>query len=173
MTLKLLAQESDYSTEHTLNLTSKRIKLPEHDNQVLHTHYDNAIDIILAYLNQHWNKSRYSSLKQFLNSDIHYRPKLVKGKKILAKELRRLTHIKEHRPSKGKYYSHWQLLHMIEEKANKHLKTNKFALQDWTESMYRRFNAYIEWLKEWDSKFNNGNNYAQLDSLKVRILWQK
>jgi hypothetical protein len=173
MALKLTAHASDYHTEHTLNLTSKRIKLAEHDNQHLHQHYDDAVDKILEYWNTHYHLGKYSDIHAHLDSNLHWSPIKKKGQKRPSKEVRRLTHSKDVHHLEGKYYTHRQLLNMMALKANKTLKNSKDTLQDWTESMYRRFNAYIEWCKEWDSKYNQSKYYAELDQLKVRITWLK
>ena len=173
MTLKLIAHPSDYHTEHTVNLTSKRIKLAEHDNSALHQHYDSAVDYLLQYWNTHYSQGKYSDIHAHLDSNLHWSPQKKKGQLVPSKEVRRLTHSKDVRHLEGRYYTHRQLLNMMAQKANKTLKSSKHTLQDWTESMYRRFNAYVEWCKEWDSKYNQGKCLAELDQLKVRITWAK
>ena len=119
MTLKLIAHPSDYHTEHTLNLTSKRIKLAEHDNSALHQHYDSAVDYLLQYWNTHYQLGKYSDIHAHLDSNLHWSPIKKKGQKVPSKEVRRLTHSKDVHHLEGKYYTHRQLLNMMAQKANK------------------------------------------------------
>lgn len=172
--MKLTAKIDPYQTEHTDNLTSRRIQLTDTENQALHDHYDNAIDYLLNYwVNNYQLHPKYADIELFLDSNLHYRPRKVKGQKQLSKEIRRLTHHKDQRPVLGKYYTHRQILMMLQNKAQSTMKHDNKQLQHWTESIYRRFNAYISWVQEWDAKYNEGKCIGELDRLRVRITWQK
>ena len=67
----------------------------------------------------------------------------------------------------GKYYTHEQMLNMMEVKVN--TTRDKGQLADFTESMRMRFNAYLNWVIEFELKYNQGKYVDQIEKLKMDI----
>ena len=176
----ITAIRDEYIDYHAITqlTNTKIIPTAPYTNEELHNHYEHCVDYLLLYWDKHWNK-QWSTQEIFLDSNLRYRPKKQKGRKIPTKSIQRLTHKHDVRPALGKYYSHMQVINMLKDKAQHTLKSDKFKLQDWTVGVVHRFNAYVEWIKEWDAKYcptmvpDSGLHYKELDDLKLKINWIK
>lgn len=158
------ATKLPYDKGHKLYLKSLRLRCrTEKEAEKFHKHYERCCRSLRDY----WNimsQEKGFNCHDWLDKNIKTRPKKVKGQYKLAS--RRLTHP----PSEGigKYYTHCQVLGMMEEKLWTTRDTNKLA--DYTDAMRLRFNAYLDWVKEWDEKYNEGKYTKQIHRLKVSII---
>ena len=173
------ATKEEYPNKHDSSLPpNTKMICSKPEAKKLHYHLSDAYDHILSYWENHWHKSKYSDFNTFIKSNLLYSPLLKKTKyskgkkvKVKSKEIKRLTHHKDWVATHGKYYTHYQIFEMLADKILQPMPGDHKTLQDVTEPMYRRFNAYIEWCKEWDLKHNNGLYTTGLNDCKVKIKW--
>lgn len=165
------ATRFNYKSPHAPFLVSVRMRCTHEENKKLHKHYKKVNSYLLQYWEDHWQQGRYSDCNTHLLSNLRYKPQRVKGRSISSKEVSRLSHRPEDVPRVGKYYTHLQIFEMMKDKVMMAMPYDRKTLQDFTESMYRRFNAYIEWMKEWDIKYNQGIYITELDKCKVQVKW--
>lgn len=162
MRLIIECTKKPYEEEHTVTLKSIRLRCQPKEAHKLHKHYEKATTQLRSY----WeieSAKRGFDLDSFLEKKLKYRPKKVKGQQQVASRRfqRHKTQVKEY----GRYYTHNQIFGMIEEKLWTTRGVNELA--DFTDSMRLRFNTYLDWVKEWDEKYNQGEFMEQIDHLKV------
>jgi hypothetical protein len=153
-----------YEEEHTVKLKSLRLRCSKKEAKRLHSHYDKA----LSQLNDYWQLmsiERGFHLKSFLEMKLKFKPVKVKGQNMMAS--RRFTRHRSRVEEFGKYYTHNQIFEMIDVKLWKTREKNELA--DYTDAMRLRFNAYLDWVKEWDTKYNEGECVSGIENLKVEI----
>lgn len=152
-----------YVEEHKVNLKSLRLRCrTEKEAEKLHKHYERSTETMRLYWSIMAQEKGFNEY-DFLNSKIKNNPKKVKGQYKSAS--RRLTHP----PSEGvgKYYTHYQVLGMIEDKLWKTRGLNQLA--DYTDAMRLRFNIWLDWCIEWEEKYNEGKFSVPIDAMKVTV----
>jgi hypothetical protein len=163
--IKLIIEaiKKPYEEEHKVNLKSLRLRCrSEEEAQKLHKHYESACE----KMRQYWyvmSQEKGFNNHDWLEKKLKTRPKKVRGQyKMTSRRLR-------HHPSEcmGQYYTHYQVLGMMEEKLWTTREKNKLA--DYTDAMRLRFNTYLDWCIEWEEKYNEGLYSAQIDRLKVTV----
>mgnify|MGYP003651575365 CR=1 FL=1 len=173
----ITATREEYPDPHMPHLTNTKMVCSKEEAKKLHLHQEKALQYIVQYWTDHWQYSKYSNRNDLLNSNLHFSPikKKIKNKgpkvKVQSKEIRRLTHHKEDVPYVGKFYTHIQIIEMMNNKILLPMKHDRRILQDFTEPMYRRFNAYISWVLEWDEKYNSSQCQDRLNVLKLTVKW--
>ena len=153
-----------YEEEHLVKLKSLRLRCQPKEAKKLHTHYQKCCD----QLRQYWSMrchDRGLMLQSFMESKLRFRPIKVKGQYQVAS--RRFQRHKSQVADYGRYYTHEQIFGMMEDKLWTTRDTNQLA--DYTDAMRLRFNAYLDWVKEWDEKYNEGACVDAIDNLKVEI----
>jgi len=173
------ATREEYPHKHDPNLPpNTKMVCSKPEAKKMHYHLNDAYDHILTYWENHWHKSKYSDFNTFIESNLKYSPLKKKTKnskgmkvKVKSKEVKRLTHHKDWVETEGKYYTHFQIFKMLSDKIFEPMQHDRHTLQDVTEPMYRRFNAYVEWCKEWDEKYNSSSCATGLNDCKVKIKW--
>ena len=154
-----------YDKEHTKHLKSFNIRCSPEEAVKMHAHYEKTCVQLRDYWDEicglhGWN------IVDFLNKKLEFNPKKVKGQRMLASG-RFKRRDRERIAKYGKYYTHDQMLNMMEVKVN--TTRDKGQLADFTESMRMRFNAYLNWVIEFESKYNQGKYVVQIDKLKLDI----
>ena len=162
MRLIIECTKKPYEEEHTVKLKSLRLRCQPKEAKKLHTHYEKATTQLRSYWNIESSKRGFC-LNSFLDKKLKFRPKKVKGQQQVAS--RRFQRHKSQVEDYGRYYTHEQILKMIEDKLWTVRGVNDLA--DYTDSMRLRFNTYLDWVKEWDEKYNEGEFMEQIDHLKV------
>ena len=172
------ATREEYPNKHDPMLPpNTKMVCSKPEAKKIHYHYNDAYDYILTYWENHWQLSRYSDFNTLIESNLKYSPIHKKTKrskvkiKVPSKEVRRFIHHIDVRETEGKYYTHYQIFKMMANKIFMPMQHDRKVLQDVTEPMYRRFNAYVEWVKEWDEKHNNSACVPVLNQCKVKIKW--
>jgi hypothetical protein len=151
-----------YEEEHTVKLKSLRLRCQPKEAKKLHKHYEKASTQLRMYWSMMSDEKGFD-LNSFLEKKLKFRPKKVKGQYQVAS--RRFQRHKSQVEDYGRYYTHEQIFGMIEKKLWTVRGVNELA--DYTDSMRLRFNAYLDWVKEWDEKYNQGACVDQIDNLKV------
>jgi|TARA_R110000824_G_scaffold2146_3_gene10175 hypothetical protein len=177
----ITATREEYYLPHQEHLPpNTKMVCSKTEAKKIHYHYSDAYDYLIQYWEDHWHMSKYSDPSTLLNSNLHWSPikkktKKSKGQKIKvsSKEIRRLTHHIDARETEGKYYTHLQIFKMMSDKILQPMQHDLKILQDVTEPMYRRFNAYISWVIEFDEKYNNSQCVPVLNQCKVSVKWLK
>ena len=151
-----------YEEEHTVKLKSLRLRCQPKEAKKLHTHYQKCCDQLRQYWDMMSTEKGFDH-DSFLEKKLKFRPKKVKGQYQVASRRfqRHKTQVEEY----GRYYTHEQIFGMIEDKLWTVRGVNDLA--DYTDSMRLRFNTYLDWVKEWDEKYNEGACVDQIDNLKV------
>ncbi len=162
-----------YKNPHNKRLKpSVNIRCSATEAYRLHEHYDMCIRFMDLYWHDNWKLGPFGtkSHDRHMNDNLKYKP--IKDNKKPNKYMksvgwRRFQHMPEDWDTLGKFYNHYQMKGMLAEKVWK--KRSKNELEDWTESMYHRWNFYVDWLKQWDITYNNGSlaNDETIDELKV------
>lgn len=151
-----------YEEEHLVKLKSLRLRCQPKEAKKLHTHYQKCCDQLRQYWSMMSDEKGFD-LNSFLEKKLKFRPIKVKGQYQVAS--RRFQRHKSQVEDYGRYYTHEQIFGMIEDKLWTVRGVNELA--DYTDSMRLRFNAYLDWVKEWDEKYNEGACVDQIDNLKV------
>jgi hypothetical protein len=162
MRLIIECVKKPYEEEHTVTLKSLRLRCSKKEAHKLHKHYEKATDLLKGYW-QFMSDTRGFDQDSFLEKKLKYRPVKVKGEYQVAS--RRFQRHKSKVPEYGRYYTHNQIFGMITDKLWHTRAKNELA--DYTDSMRLRFNTYLDWVKEYDAKYNEGHCVDQLDNLKV------
>ena len=154
-----------YEQEHTVNLKSLNIRCSDEVAEKMHAHYEKTC----VQLRDYWDEMcdlHMWNIDDWMNTKLQFNPKKVKGQRMLASS--RFKRMDRERIAKyGKYYTHEQMLNMIEVKVN--TTRDKGKLADFTESMRMRFNAYLNWVIQFDEKYNQGKYVAAIEKIKVDI----
>ena len=156
-----------YEDPHNKKLKpSINIRCSKMESKRLHEHYAMCLKFMDTYWNEYWDRGRYSDYDTHMSSNLKYKP-IRKNTYLKSVGWRRFQHMPEDWELMGKFYNHYQMKGMLENKVWK--KISRSNLQDWTESMYHRWNHYVDWLKQWDLTYNNGAfaNDGTIDELKV------
>lgn len=151
-----------YEEEHTVKLKSLRLRCQPKEAKKLHKHYEKSCNQLRKYWSMMSHEKGFDH-HSFLEKKLKFRPKKVKGQYQVAS--RRFTRHKSQVEDYGRYYTHEQIFGMIEDKLWTVRGVNELA--DYTDSMRLRFNTYLDWVKEWDEKYNEGEFMVQIDDLKV------
>lgn len=168
--MKVSGIPTPYDNPHNKKLKpSINIRCNKTEARRLHDHYDMCLKFMDTYWNTYWECGRYSDYDTHMNSNLKYKP-IRKNTFLKSVGYRRFQHMPEDYSALGKFYNHYQIRGMLENKVNHRVSRN--TLQDWTESMYHRWNYYVKWIKQWDETYNKGAfaNDGTIDELKVEWL---
>jgi len=158
---------------------STRMRCDHPENKKLHKHYQSSIAQIADYWNDYFHLSGTTNFKDFIHQSLKYQPIKKRMKKGQAKQKVLSSPTLSHKVTDGVtgkarttgWYTHYEIFDMMNEKIYTAFPGPGNLLADFNEAQCRRFNNYLNWMIQWDEKFNQSIGSVYLENYKVKLRW--
>jgi len=174
--LKIQAHKQEYLEEkQDTQLKNTKIVPNKGDNQLLHDHYGECVDLLELWCKE-IAKVISVDVEDIRRLNFKYHP----FKKKLQKQMFEYGRFKRLKHQQGGYYTIGEIIEMLKDKAGSVLVRGTDELEHFTVGMYNRTNKALDWIEEYDRKYNGGDRHGapgrfseDIKSMKVKIKWLK
>ena len=175
--LKIQAHKQEYLEEkHDTKLkNTKIVPKTKQDNEQLHQHYETVWRALEGWCAE-ISKVISTDVEDIRRLTFKYHP----FKKKLQKQMFEYGRFKRLKHQQGGYYTIGEIIEMLKDKAGSVLVLGTDELEHFTVGMYNRTNKALDWIEEYDRKYNGGDRHGtpgrfseDIKSMKVKIKWLK